>query len=86
MSQDQTARVRGIVRILLDDLTGFDCLQDFFDVNAAKRLFVHLLSSMVGESAIGRTSPNLSVVHRASTLLQAETGLSALTGPFRPSV
>lgn len=86
MSQDQTARVRGIVRVLLDDLTGFDYVQDFFDVNAAERLFFHLLSSMVGESAIGRTSPNLSVVHRAAALLQAETGFSALTGPFGPSL
>jgi hypothetical protein len=63
ISQNKTARIRGIVTILLDDLTGFDNLQDFFDVNTAQRLFVHLISSVVCESAISRTSTNFSLIH-----------------------
>jgi hypothetical protein len=86
MSQDQTACVRSIVRVLLNDLTAFDCLQDFFDVNATERLFFHFFSSMVSEPAISRTSPNLSIVHRAPALLRAEKEFSALTGPFMPSL
>jgi hypothetical protein len=32
-------------------------------VNTAQRLFFHLLSSMIRESAIGRTSTNFSLIH-----------------------
>ena len=63
VSQYKTARIGGIVEILCDDLTGLDNLQDFFDVNTAQRFLVHLLASVVRESAIGHTSTNVCLIH-----------------------
>jgi hypothetical protein len=63
VAQDKTACIWSVVKVLLNNLTGFNCLQDFLDANSAEWLFVHLFSSMVGESAIGCASPNLGVFH-----------------------
>jgi len=71
VSQNKTARVWGIVKVLFDDLTGLDNLQDFFDLNTAQPLFIHLLSSVVRESAIGRTSTNFSLIHLSVVSVQA---------------
>jgi hypothetical protein len=60
---DQTTGIRDIARILFDDLTGFECLHDFLYMNTPSGLSFHFFASMVRESTIDRTSPNLSVIH-----------------------
>jgi hypothetical protein len=55
-----------VVRILFDDLTCVNGLQDFLDQDPPERFTLHLSPGMLSETAIGEAFPDLGVVHRVS--------------------
>jgi len=65
-SQNQAARVRPVLRVLLDNLTRIQGLQDLIDPDHPKGFRLHFPPGMVGEAAVGQALTDLPVLHRPS--------------------
>ena len=65
-SQNQAARVRPILRILLDNLTRIQGLQDLIDPDHPEGFGLHFPPGMIGEATLGQALTDLPVLHRPS--------------------
>lgn len=65
-SQDQTACVRLILWVLLNNFSPFQNLQDFIYPDDSEGFRLHLSPGMIGEAAIIQVAADLFVIHSLS--------------------